>query len=65
VGDGDHGAAWARGMVRDAGATPRAPSLANRAVREGASPGVHRGRNVDKRTIPRLKLALGVAAAQP
>ena len=61
VGDRGYDAAWARGLVRDAGATPHIPSLANRAVRESVSPGIYRGRNAVERLINRLKHSRRVA----
>lgn len=56
VGDRGHDAAWVRGLVRDAGATPpHIPSLANRALRESVTPGICRARNAVERLVNRLK----------
>ena len=51
VGDRGCDAAWARGIVRDAVATPHIPSLASRAMRESVSPGIDRARNLVGRPI--------------
>ncbi len=55
VGGRGYDAAWARGAVRDRGATPHIPSLGNRSVQESVTPGVYRARNAVERLINRLK----------
>ncbi len=55
VGDRGYDAAWARGAVRDRGATPHIPSLRNRSMRESVTPGIYAARNAVERLINRLR----------
>ena len=55
MGGRGHDAAWVRGLVRGRGATPHVPSLKNRAMLEGVTPGIHRARNLVGRPIDRPK----------